>query len=131
MLTRDKILQANDLKSEVVNVPEWGGEVTVRTLTGDEKDAYVMSLYGKGKKEIRNIRAGLLARAIVGEDGKRLFTDADVLALGAKSAAAIDRVYAVASRLNAMTKEDEKQLEKNLGAIPTADSSSDLPLISE
>ena len=130
MLTREQILQANDLKSEVVNVPEWGGEVTVRTLTGDEKDVYEMGLYGNGKKEIRHIRAGLLARAIVDKDGNRLFTDADVLALGAKSAAAIDRIYTVASRLNAMTKEDEKQLEKNLGAIPTADSPSDLPPIS-
>ena len=34
MLTRDAILNAADLKTEAVPVPEWGGDVLVRGLTG-------------------------------------------------------------------------------------------------
>jgi len=117
MLTKEQILQANDLKREVVFVPEWGGEVTVRTLTGEEKDAYEMAMYAGGKKDLSNIRAGLLARAIVGDDGKRLFTDAEVQTLGRKSASALDRVYSAAARLSGISKEDEKEFEKNSGAV--------------
>lgn len=117
MLTKEQILQANDLKREVVFVPEWGGEVTVRTLTGEEKDAYEMAMYAGGKKDLSNIRAGLLARAIVGDDGKRLFTDAEVQALGRKSASALDRVYSAAARLSGISKDDEKEFEKNSGAV--------------
>ncbi len=103
MLTRDQILQCDDLPRERVSVPEWGGEVLVRTMTGADRDAFEASLVGRdGPKESRldNVRARLVALALCGEDGERLFDDADVAALGAKSARALDRVFAVAQRLN-------------------------------
>ena len=34
LLTRDAILAAADIQTETVPVPEWGGEVAVRPLTG-------------------------------------------------------------------------------------------------
>ncbi len=47
MLTREQILQSDDLPRETVQVPEWGGEVQVRTMTGTDRDAFVASLIGK------------------------------------------------------------------------------------
>jgi len=49
LLTRDQILQAQDIARETVSVPEWGGSVLVRGLTGQERDAYeatIMRLNG-------------------------------------------------------------------------------------
>ena len=40
ILTRDEILESEDLATETVSVPEWGGSVIVRALTGTERDAY-------------------------------------------------------------------------------------------
>ena len=40
ILTRDQILQANDLVTETVEVPEWGGSVFVKSLTGVERDQF-------------------------------------------------------------------------------------------
>ena len=40
LLSRDDILNADDLTIETVAVPEWGGEVNVKTLTGAEKDKW-------------------------------------------------------------------------------------------
>jgi len=34
ILSRDAILGSDDLKKEVVSVPEWGGEVVIATMTG-------------------------------------------------------------------------------------------------
>jgi len=113
MLTRDEILSADDLKKEKVPVPEWGGHLFVKTQTGAEKDNFESSLVdSKGKVSVKNIRARMVAQVAVDEDGKRLFSDADAEALGKKSAAALDRVFAVAKRLNGISDEDVEELGK-------------------
>ncbi len=99
MLTREQILQCDDLPREIVKVPEWGGEVQVRTMTGTDRDAFEASLIGK-EGRLENVRARLVSLAVCDESGERLFADADITALGAKSAKALDRVFAVAQRLN-------------------------------
>lgn len=117
LLTRDAILHAEDLPRELVEVPEWGGSVYVRALTGAERDAFEASVVeqrGKSAKmNLRNIRAKLVALTVVGEDGKRLFSDADANLLGEKSAAALDRVFTVAQRLSGLRDEDVEDLAKN------------------
>ena len=103
ILTREAILAADDLPRERVNVPEWGGDVFVRTMTGTERDAFESSLIGKdsGKEgRLENVRARLVSLALCSESGERLFDDAEIAALGKKSARALDRVFGVAQRLN-------------------------------
>lgn len=116
-LTRDQILQAQDLPAEDVEVPEWGGVVRVRALTGAERDAYEASVVRrKGNKmeyDPTNMRAKLVAMCVVDEQGNRVFSDKDVELLGRKSAAALDRVFQVAQRLSGLRAEDLEELEKN------------------
>lgn len=106
MLTRDAILSADDLKREVVQVPEWGGEIIISTMTGAARDAFEQSIVGGGKPDVSNIRARLVAACAVNEQGERIFSDADAELLGRKSAAALQRCAAVAQRLNAMTTDE-------------------------
>jgi len=73
---------------------------------------------------LQNIRAKLSARTIVDTDGKRLFTDADIIKLGLKSAAALDRVFSAAQRLSRLTAQDVKELTAQLGNGPSDDSGS-------
>ena len=117
LLDRNTILSAQDQRTEDVHVPEWGGTVRVRGLTGAERDRFEESrLVRSGKKSrasLRNFRAALCAVAMVGEDGQRLFSDADVEALGEKSGSALDRVYDVAARLAGLSDADVEELEKN------------------
>jgi hypothetical protein len=115
ILTKDQILSTNDLTKELVEVPEWGGAVYVRTMTGAERDSFEAQILGDDYKErnYRNVRATLCSLTIVDEDGKRLFSDAEVTKLGAKSAAAIDRIFNVAQRLNGLSKDDVEDLAKN------------------
>jgi hypothetical protein len=116
-LTREQILNANDLPAEDVEVPEWGGVVRVRALTGAERDAFEAAIIKvRGKRvdfHLENARALLVAMSVVDEDGNRLFSDEDVKALGRKSAAALDRVASVAMRLSGLTQEDLEELTKN------------------
>jgi hypothetical protein len=113
ILSRDAILKADDLKKQVVNVPEWGGDVVIATMTGEARDAWEQSLVANKAVSLENIRARLLAATAVDEEGKRLFSEKDVAALGRKSAAALDRCVKVAQKLNKLTESDLDDLSKN------------------
>ena len=120
LLTRDMILSANDRLTEVVDVPEWGGRVRVRSLTGAERDRLEQSAVetrGKSRElNMKNLRAKLVALSVIDAKGTRVFQDHDVALLGEKSAAALQRVWDVASRLSGLTEQDAEELAKNSGS---------------
>jgi len=105
-LSREDILKADDRRIEVVEVPEWGGTVRVRSMTGAERDQFEGEVLDirRGGVELKraNFRARLVVRTVVGDDDKPMFSPGDIEALGAKSAGALDRVIAVAMRLNGL-----------------------------
>ena len=113
MLTREQILAASDLKRETVNVPEWGGSVIVSTMTGLDRDAFEASVIQDGQPNMRNVRSKLVAACVVDEAGSRLFSMADVDALGSKSSGALDRVAVVAQRLNRLGDAQLEELQGN------------------
>lgn len=118
ILNREQILRSNDRKTEVVKVPEWGGEVIVSVMSGAQRDAYeslITSVDAKGKAQHRleNLRAKLVASCLVDESGKQIFFPEDIEELGGKSAAALQRVYDVAVRLNRVTEDMVEDAAKN------------------
>ena len=128
LLTRDEILKAQDLQTQTVEVPEWGGSVKVQGMTGTDRDAFEADIVQKKGKDfsvnMRNIRAKLVAVSLVNGDGKRIFTDKDIAALGKKSAAALDRIFSIAQELSGISTEDVEELAKNLDSGPNAASGS-------
>ena len=128
LLSKTAILAATDLKSEDVEVPEWGGAVRVRSFTGRERDAFEASMVrGEGrdrKVDLTNMRARLVGLTVIDETGQRLFTDEEVDLLGAKSGAALDRVFAIAQKLNGLSGSDVEELSKNSSGVPSAVSTS-------
>lgn len=127
LLTATEILSANDLPQELVEVPEWGGSVYVRGLSGSERDQYEISIHGarvdSKTLNMANMRARLCALTICNENGERLFNDLQIEALGRKSAQALERVFDVARRLAGLTKADVDELAKELEGNPTERSS--------
>ena len=99
-LSRDAILQREDIVTEDVEVPEWGGTVRVRGMSGVERDKFEAGLIaqpvanGRRRKpqdqrqtNMENIRAKLCSWCCVDEQGAGSFAESDVQALGGKSAA--------------------------------------------
>ena len=123
-LTGADILSAKDITTQKVAVPEWGGTVIVRALTGKERDTYeqsVMKMKKTGRKgrgptimepQLQGARARLVALACVDPDGNRLFGDSDQPALAEKSAAALNRVFDVAAAMSGLS---DDSLEELLG----------------
>lgn len=117
MLNREQIFKTKDIKTEVVKVPEWNGSVTVKAMTATERDEYEATIYNADEKttDLRNIRAKLCVKTIVDEKGELMFSEKDIVKLGKKSAAAIDRIYDVAARLSKISEKDQAEIAKNLG----------------
>lgn len=120
-LSREEIL-ATSIPEEVVDVREWGGKVTLRGLTAAERDDYEQDMVETGpdgtvrtKRKLSNVRASLVVRCLVNDEGARVFSDADVELLGAKDAAVIDHLWDVARRLCGMSTEDEEKLAEGFG----------------
>ncbi|URM90421.1 hypothetical protein LUW75_10900 [Streptomyces sp. MRC013] len=108
LLTKDQIAQADDRQWEDVPVPEWGGEVRIMGMSGTDRNAYQASLVVMGPNgkpsgiRLEDQTAKLVARCLVGEDFKRLYTDKEVKALGAKNGGVLERLADVAKRLSGL-----------------------------
>jgi hypothetical protein len=117
VLSKEQILQADDLKRETVATPEWNGEVLLRELRGRERDAFEEgSMDSKRNVTMTNMRARLVALSAINEEGERLFTAKEAKELGDKSATALNRLFEVCCRLSGITSEDVDALEGNLKA---------------
>lgn len=124
-LNRAEILAISDLKTEDVFVPEWDAWVKVRSLNASERDHFEAStIQRKGKSVVTNlehIRARLCLLCMVDENGERLFQEEDTFPLGGKSAAALDRVFQVAQRLNGLRDADIEELAGESNAAQNGD----------
>lgn len=130
-LSRDQILTADDLKTEELEVPEWGGSVLLRMLTGAERDAFeastVQGKLGSQKQNLNNLRARLLILCIVNERGEREFNRNDIDALGAKSSVALQRVFNRCNEMNGLSDDDIEELTQDFATGPSVSSTSDSP----
>lgn len=113
LLSKLAILSAQDCKHELLDVPEWGGAVKIRAMTGAERDAFRVQISDAGDKNVGLFEAALLALTLADENGNRLFELADIEALRAKSAAVLDRVAKAAMKINGMADDSVEDAEKN------------------
>lgn len=102
-LTAAEILTAQDSKTVDVDVPEWGGTVKLRTLTGAEA-AEFFDAFQRGEKSAAVVKLPLLCA--VAEDGVTpLFTEGDLVQLRTKSLSGLMRLQRAAVKLNGLTDE--------------------------
>ena len=131
LLNKAAILGAEDLKHEDVEVPQWGGTVRVRMMTGAERDAFRTSVAPEEGTEgipVGRFSVALLAATLIDEDGARLFTMEDIDQLAEKSAESIDMPAAVAMRLNGLGGVAVEESVKNSVSDQSDDSGSSSPL---
>lgn len=123
LLTRDALLQRDDLKIEKVELTR--GHVYVREMTGYEKDVWEQSMVvqtntGDKKNPVKyetsldDFRAKLAVVTVCDENGTLLFRPQDVKTLNKMmSASNMERIIETAQRLNAITEKDREDILKN------------------
>jgi len=103
---------------EEVNVPEWGGSVFVRVLSGTERDAYEADIFANKENRLENMRAKLVVRTVCDENGSLLLKPDDVARIGADSWVALDRIMKVAQRINRLTDSALEEIKGNSEPSP-------------
>ncbi len=120
-LSKAKILAANDNKLETVSVPEWGGDVCIKVLTGTDRDSFEEAY---SDQKMKNFRSRFLVLTLCDDSGERLFTEKEVDELGKKSAVVLARLFDRAWSLNAFRNEDVEQLGNDSSGDPSDSSTS-------
>lgn len=134
ILTKQDILSAEDINHELVHIPEWGGSVYVRPLTGAQRDRLENEAHrrSKGKGiDIRGLKVQFVIASCVSEDGELLFNRTDLEELNAKSSKGLDAIFQVCQRLSGLSDDDVEELVGNFEAGRSGGSGSGLPAISE
>ena len=119
LLKKADILAVQDLQFEDVEVPEWNGTVRIAGLSGEAAMSFsdrMVELDTKGKVKsvkVGNFMAELLAMTIVNDKFEPVFEEADIKALGKKSAAVLKKLSDVAMRLSGLGETAIEDAEKN------------------
>lgn len=107
MSIRDKIFAIqDDTPSELVKLPEWGVEILVRGFTLGAKDDFLASILDPKTRQtnLRAFNSGIIVGTCYDpETGDRLFTETDIPQLKERSAALIQRLVDVGTRLSGLT----------------------------
>jgi len=113
MMTKEDILAVKDLRVESVEVPEWGGSVYVRAMSGTERDRFEEVWRNGGL----SFRCAVVCFTVCDQYGKRLFAETDMAAIGEKSSVAMDRILTAAVKMNGIGEDSVKNSEATPGDV--------------
>ncbi len=122
-LTKDQILNADDVHVKKLSIPKWGGDVYIKMLSAKERDCWE-SLCLKVGQCLKNgdfndyanlsVKATLAFYSLCDEHGNRLFNDpSDIEKLNDKSGAVLDYISDEAQAFSQISDEDIEEIEKN------------------
>jgi hypothetical protein len=115
-LSKSEIFAAIDAKTIEVDVPEWGGSILLRCMTGSCRNEYEYWASQQVKEDVpdyRGIRERLIIYCAVDGNGKQLFDESDLAELGAKNSEVIDRIHAKCQQICGMSEESIEEAGKN------------------
>jgi len=124
---RDKIMAAEDIPSEVVNVPEWSVEVLVKGMSAGERLRLMSNAFDMNTQQVNMSIVYpdvLVACTFDPESGDAVFTEQDKTAILAKSSAAVERVANVGLKLSGIGKDEQDEAGKSFSETQSEDSSS-------
>jgi len=127
MNLRDKILAAEDIPSELVEIPEWGVELLVKGMTAGDRLMLMQNAYDQVTQQVNMAIVYpdvVVACAYDPENGELIFSDSDKSELMKKASAAIERLAGVGLRLSGIGQTEQDAAGKDSSNIPNGDSSS-------
>ncbi len=122
-LDREDILQKDTRRGEMVAVPEWGGVVWVRALSGTDRDIVEQQVVEarKGGAADPLFSARIVALS-AHDEGHRLFKAEDAQRLSEQDGGVLRRIADVALRLSGMDGGAQERAEGNSDPAPSASS---------
>ena len=113
---REKILQTDDIPSELVFVDEWDCEIKLIGMSGKRRSTFIVNAIDQetGKVDMEELYPELLIYAMrYPEDNKQIFTDEDRAGLMEKSGKVLEMLAQKATALSGIGAVDVEEAEKN------------------
>ncbi len=125
MSIREQILNADDIETELVEVPAWGVTVEIRSMDGRSRTRLLKSASDNdGVIDMERMYPEMVILCSFDpESGERIFTADDVDALLSKSAAPLELLATSAMRVSGMTGDAVEVAGKDSPSITSDDSS--------
>ncbi len=139
-LSQQDILQADDLKTIEIEVPEWGGWLLLQEISAGDRDWLEASMLSdaqtEGKVSLETatgtqvgaelFRVRLVTLSIIDPNTReRLFSNRQVEQLAKKSNKALNRLGQAVLKLNGMTEEEVVAVGEDLERVAEGDSNFD------
>lgn len=115
MSLKDRILKADDLGSEIVDVPEWGEKVKIKGMSGAERATVMRVVLDKDGNVDQGQLYPLLCQSCLydPETDEKVFEPEDTEAILSKSGEVLERLCGIASRLSGIGASAVGEAEKN------------------
>lgn len=114
LLDKVSLLATEDVKTEEVEIPEWGGSVRIRVMNGHDRDEFDKWMYGKETNgAFCGMRVFLCYLCVIDKDGKRMFSMEDLPALEEKSGSALSTLFIAIQKLNKLTRAEVDKIAGN------------------
>lgn len=111
---RDRILGANDITKELVEVPEWDAIIEVRSMNGKERSEVMQTAIVGDEIDFELLFPLVLIHSCYDpETGERVFEPADRDTLNTKNSGHLETVSKVAMRLSGLGREGVKTAKGN------------------
>lgn len=116
---RTLLLSPAEVRTEIVDLSDLkeGAKIVVRGMTAKEKGVFDLQFVKDGKPDLakqRQMRERMIVACCYDEDGNKVFSIEDVVALSQQAIHIVDRLYEAADRVNSGMSVDE--WEKNSAA---------------
>ena len=108
------ILSRDDATYSEVDVPEWGGSIRIKSLSGAER-TQILKAMNRNKETVDGVFEKLIVLGAVDENGKKLFTDdaATLAILQSKDAGVTRRIGEAVLKLSGIAAGSAESAEKN------------------
>lgn len=119
----DQILNAS-FKYKDVAVPEWGGDVRVRVMSGTSREQFerIQSAASKAGQPIANLRERIMVATVCNEQGELLLKEEHIPILAEKDWTSLNEVFHAGLELNGMLAKSVDEAEKNSEAVQNGSS---------
>lgn len=111
LLTKEQIFACEDIRSKVVNIPQWKGDVKIRVMS--IADQIEFEALNKDKKSDTDIIFAMLSLCCIDNEGNKLFDKKDLPEIKKKSSAVILKLFKECLDLNSLNEKDLDIKAKN------------------
>ena len=126
MSLRDKILNADDITSEIIDIPAWEVQVEVRSMDGRSRTRLLkMASDAEGNIDMEVVYPEMILLCTFDpETGERIFEESDRDAVLSKSAGPVELLALAAMRVSGMSSDAMDEAGKDSSSTENDDSPS-------